>query len=394
MTIKKLLSELNKLYPFCHDKFSNDIISICVAQYIKLINDVDNNEFITLGVEKDSIIEKIEDVKNVLSKSYNDYLNGNHCEAIEGIYNKFFAKSNNRVLLRGVTEKVNGYRIRESKSYHLYKNDEMFHIPFELRGLVENQRFSLSGYPCLYLGSSLYVCWEELDRPSIDSCNMIGVSSQDNMTFIDLLLPNKIAPSNCVDTFCRIPIILACGIKVNNQKDTFKPEYIIPQVLLQCIIKINSEGGVKYRNATEKIKIDGIKYFSTHYGDPQIIFKERYLHYNYVLPIQSNNDTGLCSYLTQKIFVSQTHSSNIEKIKSFSNLSQIDAIETTLSEEINNYQTSLFGIMEARLNADSKVMLSNNLKNSKRTFKFTKNQLEKIIENQIKEKYLNKLKTE
>ena len=98
--------------------------------------------------------------------------------------------------------------------------------------------------------------------------------------------------------------------------------------------------------------------------------------------------------MTQKIFVSQTHSSNIEKIKSFSNLSQIDAIETTLSEEINNYQTSLFGIMEARLNADSKVMLSNNLKNSKRTFKFTKNQLEKIIENQIKEKYLNKLKTE
>ncbi len=33
---------------------------------------------------------------------------------------------------------------------------EMSHIPFELNHLVSNERFSISGFPSLYMGSSVY----------------------------------------------------------------------------------------------------------------------------------------------------------------------------------------------------------------------------------------------
>jgi hypothetical protein len=45
----------------------------------------------------------------------------------------------------------------------------LFHISFQDRHIVNRQRYSIPGLPCLYLGSSLYVCWEELDRPPFHS---------------------------------------------------------------------------------------------------------------------------------------------------------------------------------------------------------------------------------
>lgn len=40
--------------------------------------------------------------------------------------------------------------------------DEMFHIPLNKRRMVTTQRYSTPGYPCLYLGKSIYTCWEEM----------------------------------------------------------------------------------------------------------------------------------------------------------------------------------------------------------------------------------------
>ena len=42
---------------------------------------------------------------------------------------------------------------------------DLFHVPFEEREKLASQRYSIPGVPCLYLGSSAYVCWEELGRP-------------------------------------------------------------------------------------------------------------------------------------------------------------------------------------------------------------------------------------
>ena len=47
------------------------------------------------------------------------------------------------------------YRIRKG-SFDKTKDGEMFHIPFEKRHLVDSQRYSIPGYPILYLAGSFF----------------------------------------------------------------------------------------------------------------------------------------------------------------------------------------------------------------------------------------------
>lgn len=62
------------------------------------------------------------------------------------------------------------YRIRCDRSeFKIPQRGDIFHVPFEKRRLVGNQRYSIAGLPCLYLGSSIWICWEELGRPPLDS---------------------------------------------------------------------------------------------------------------------------------------------------------------------------------------------------------------------------------
>lgn len=43
----------------------------------------------------------------------------------------------------------------------LKKREEMLHIPFSKKGIINEQRFNTKGNPCLYLGVTSFVCWEE-----------------------------------------------------------------------------------------------------------------------------------------------------------------------------------------------------------------------------------------
>ena len=77
------------------------------------------------------------------------------------------------------------------------------------------------------------------------------------------------------------PLIIACSIKVKDTNSIFKPEYIIPQILLQWI--------------RENEDIDAIKYSSTH-----LKYDSKKLDddlFNIVLPVKENKDRGLCSRL-------------------------------------------------------------------------------------------------
>ena len=45
------------------------------------------------------------------------------------------------------------YRMRNSQEYVQYEKNEMYHIPFDKNYLVGNERFSITGFPTLYLSS-------------------------------------------------------------------------------------------------------------------------------------------------------------------------------------------------------------------------------------------------
>ena len=88
------------------------------------------------------------------------------------------------------------YRVRSDRtaaSDGEISRKDMFHVPFEKRRLVQNQRYSIAGLPCLYLGSSIWICWEELGRPSLDSLSISRFQVVENAVVLDFQLPPDLA---------------------------------------------------------------------------------------------------------------------------------------------------------------------------------------------------------
>ena len=86
------------------------------------------------------------------------------------------------------------------------------------------------------------------------------------------------------------PLIASCSIQVNDYTDNFKPEYIIPQFLLQW--------------ARDNKEIDGIRYSSTHIERNSL--KGHSGLSNLVLPVKENKEKGFCNELTSTFNTTET----------------------------------------------------------------------------------------
>lgn len=178
----------------------------------------------------------------------------------------------------------NFYRIRKNTENFIYSPKEMFHIPFELRGCVANQRYSINGFPSLYLGSNLYTCWEELKKPDLNNFQVIRFENNEEFTALDLTPPDlsDVFSGENYRYLLTWPIIFACSIRVKNPNDIFKPEYILPQLLLQWV--------------RDHDKIDCIRYFSTNISKHDS--KSTGNFSNYVFPVKKTKLKGYCPLLT------------------------------------------------------------------------------------------------
>jgi len=198
------------------------------------------------------------------------------------------------------------YRIRTQHEGDISR-EQMFHIPFDLRHRVETQRYSIPGYPCLYAGSSLYICWEELRRPKFDSVFSVRLEAQESTRILDFGYNPKMLAAAVKAQICSgtnnisllkallpkilfWPLTAACAIRVLHRQYPFKPEYIIPQLLLQYV-----------KEDTRK-EIDGIRYFSTHYRMPHGSLE---IGCNFVFPVKTSLVSGLCPDLKQLFKVTE-----------------------------------------------------------------------------------------
>lgn len=174
--------------------------------------------------------------------------------------------------------------------------DEMSHIPFELNHLVSNERFSISGFPSLYLGNSVYVCWEELHRPSFDFASTALFKSRQDIRVIDLSEQEHYCFTSEVFSDC---LTLACSFSVNYPEAPFKPEYIIPQLLMQSF--------VQYMHDNEENDCWGIRYTSSHVKDSNLWVhfpqdkRKRKQFYNFVFPAFDRKPYGLSDSI-KKLF--------------------------------------------------------------------------------------------
>jgi hypothetical protein len=84
------------------------------------------------------------------------------------------------------------------------------------------------------------------------------------------------------------PLIAACSIRVKHRDDPFKPEYVIPPLMLQWI--------------TTTKKLDGVRYFSVnvdnYYSDPMACA-------NLVFPAQTPAPAGYCARLKAAFHLSE-----------------------------------------------------------------------------------------
>jgi hypothetical protein len=195
---------------------------------------------------------------------------------------------------------TNLFRVREVDSLANAQRKDIFHVPFELRHRVTTQRYSISGWPSLYLGASLMVCWEEVGRPAFHKLSVASFDAEKSLNVLDFgYRPTVIADLHKPEdeneinffTFEYIvsylicwPLLAACCIEARHRGSAFIEEYIVPQLLLQWL-------------RDEEFKIDGIRYFSMRVHQTS---QAPRLAINYVFPVRTDAATGHCSELKKR----------------------------------------------------------------------------------------------
>lgn len=91
-------------------------------------------------------------------EAYKFALSGRREKALDLLYSYYFNKGLIEQFIEDVHKDTKFYRLRPSDDYRLFSEEEMFHLPFEKCHKTSNYRFSISGLPILYLGSSMYGC--------------------------------------------------------------------------------------------------------------------------------------------------------------------------------------------------------------------------------------------
>ena len=334
---------------------SADDINIPFPDRIRAQEKLVRSIFLSIKASNDEIdMEVVEKIYQAGKECVEHYLSGNIIGSVNSLGRNLFSPKEDKlykILLCQDNEKIfsagdlMGYRIRSTESSILYKKDEMFHIPFEKRHLVSNQRFSLSGYPCLYLGSSIYGSWEEVNQPNIDTCNIVSIKNSQLIRMIDLRLPHfeeeKVVEYNA-NILYRSIVAWLCSFRAKEKGASFIVEYVIPQMLTAALVK-------SIPRHTQCAIMDclypsGFIYTSSLYDTDVDLFHDADLFTNYVIPVQNNSQSGLCSYLCSHFSITDPTSLLIERVKNNSGA-------LTLWPEYmqGTYDVTEFGILESQL---------------------------------------------
>lgn len=276
-------------------------------------------------------IERIKTCCSLIVKTVQSYLNGFPADAFE-IFQalmkelklnplKLYRKSINEVFeYSGYNDPLNLYRVVSVSDNVPYGRSRVFHTPYNLRSKVSTSRYSIAGYPSLYLGTSIELCEEEVrfnpyDKYAIASLfklerNLNSCDTEINVIELalkpqDFFEEDKNEYNNRQIRKRRFdyreinnpsvksayllwyPLIAACSFIRVNKSDPFAAEYIIPQLLMQWVRRELSEGNQKHN------QLIGIRYFSCASN------KASDMGFNYVFPTSGKQDRKLpfCSVL-------------------------------------------------------------------------------------------------
>lgn len=334
-------------------------------EYLSIINNKDFwNEFIPiyynkheLGTEQTVFIPMIRGLCENIIKCLNNYYDGKTHQA----YNDLVAGLDSITFKTGKlytegfgtieAESLNLYRLRKRED-HEFLPKELFHIPFDKRERIDTQRYSIPGHPSLYAGDSIFVCWAELNQPSIKDVYACRLTNAKGLKIIELIQPQDLASRISLleddvsigrEIFRFIfmfPVIAASSFKTINPLAKFKSQYIIPQLFLQYV-----------RN--NHTTIDGIKYFSTRIDYKRI---KNIGIYNYVFPTVTRAEKDYCKDLISKFKLTNPFLWEYEEISRAAPSAYVSSgFQSEKMLELNqgikkNYEDTVFSEIEIILN--------------------------------------------
>lgn len=287
--------------------------------------------------ENASLINSCRAISEQLLQIVDNIRKGAHSKAyrqLENIFKQRYSKFDLNV--ESLIQEQEGYfyRMRIIENRRNVKPKEMFHIPFDNRNIVSTERFSFPGLPCLYLGCSAYVCWEEMGRPEFSRVMISALKTTQKLKLLDLRAPiyhrwNQINKKS-------IPLILACQVVVADKDAKYKSEYIIPQLMMEYII-------------TNHDNIDGILYSS--------VFKDKQFEYPadkfYNIALPAIQDSKTCKYsnrLKSLFTITDPTCEEYERLTRHVGVNDISGIKVrTTVVQNRNYEISIFKEVEDSL---------------------------------------------
>lgn len=274
------------------DSFISDIMMIKMDNSIEDIKE--DNGYIKdiFNIITEINISEIEEFFNRIRDIYINWIDSQGKIALEDFenllndinFNSFKYDLSNNVLFRG----------RYSDS--ILTPWDMFHIPFNKRYLIGNQRYSLTGQPLLYLGFSILDVLAELncDFNKFDEVKLCTYKPNKNFRVFDLrnsfyeylrynplddLLDDsdyteKIIYNDIKNKFFKFILASICSFerREEHRKYSFCEEYVLPQMLAQ-IIKENNFNGIIYSSTRLNIS-ENDKLYKTAYKDNVAIFTD------------------------------------------------------------------------------------------------------------------------
>lgn len=276
---------------FNSDDFVNEVNSLLTDYLSALIKYSANNY----------VIDRITKFNNSCACVLSNYFRGIHYMAYEN-FEKALKDLNidKSPLLYSSLDENCIFRGRINNEHDDYTDDQMFHIPLNRRTIISTQRYSSPGLPCLYAGASVYTSWVEMNRPTIDSMQLVALKPTEKalgMKVVDLShIPEKINELSNEEWFDEDeyllywPLMALCSIKVRHENDCFKPEYIFPQLYLEYILRKKNAGSLM-----------GIKYVSIKVSSINVkqLAEDWTTYVNYVFPARSDSTRETkCEFLS------------------------------------------------------------------------------------------------
>lgn len=261
-------------------------------------------------------ITELKKINKTLLESLENYLNGFPAQAFKSFERlmkrlertplKTYAKSVDEQLQTPYyKDPLNLYRVTYVNENIPYGRERVFHTPYFLRSKVSTSRYSIAGFPSLYLGTSLELCCEEVnvnpyEQFALASRFQLERNFRYNNTEIKVIelaikpqdfISENIEHDMNIHGNSRVvgevllrkselrsayllwyPLIAACSFIRADKKSPFSAEYIIPQLLMQWIRTEISTPKKEFN------RLIGIRYFSC------ASIKASNMGFNYVFP--------------------------------------------------------------------------------------------------------------